>query len=306
MESSDNQYLLQWREHVLKAADALKKHDYEEYEFEIGEMHTAYEAYKKDKKLEYEGETSFGAANDIFESVLSTLFIKNQNAVKDFVSTVREDKNLQSQFMFYETLKHYKPEYDRDKYLEEAVELALKKIDNKTLNESNAKLYQVLKKHNIKPDDYLNEDNLKFYHLCETIFANPKSLSNLAKLNETFNQVAQCMVERAELLNEKESKPKTMTVQEFANKCNLTLTESEKSFLSILLSTNKEAEREQLYETQRKECLKQIELLLNEADSTTQSRLNSLLASIQAKKYNKETILEDIVKIMEVSEILNL
>lgn len=304
MESLDNKYMLKWREHVLKAAEALKNHDFETYEQEAHEMENAYEAYKKDDELSYKDETTFGAANDIFESALPTLFVKNQNAVRDFVKTVREDKNLQAQFMFYESLKEYKKEYDRSKYLEEAVKLALEKIDYKTIKESNAKLYNVLREHNIKPVDFLNEDNLEFYRLCETIFAHPKSLSNLAKLNETFNRVANYMEKNAHLV-EREDNNDIMSLKEFANKCNLTLTESEKDFLTTLLTPQTEEARKQLFEKQKAACLTQIESLLNESDSSTETRLSTLLDNVKSKEYNKDTVLEDIVKIMEISEILN-
>ena len=300
---SDNQYILKWREHVLKAAEALKDKDYETYEFEIGEMEKAYDELKRDDALSYEGETTFGAANDIFESALPTLFIKNQNAVRDFIKTVREERNLQAQFMFSESLKEYKEEYDRAKYLEEAVRLALENIDYKTIKESNAKLYKVIREYNIKPSDFLSESNLEFYRLCETIFHHPKSLSNLSKLNETFNRVAKHMEENAKA-NKQVDEENGMSLTEFAKKCNATLTESEKEFLNTLLSPNNEEGRKKLFENQKKNCLAQIETLLNESDSSSVNRLNVLLDSVKSKQYNKETVLEDIVKIMEINEIL--
>ena len=300
---SDNQYILKWREHVLKAADALKNKDYETYEFEIGEMERAYDDLKRDDALSYEGETTFGAANDIFESALPTLFIKNQNAVRDFIKTVREDRNLQAQFMFYESLKEYKEEYDRAKYLEEAVKLALENINYKTIKESNAKLYKIIREHNIKPSDFLSESNLEFYRLCETIFHHPKSLSNLSKLNETFNKVAKRMVENAKAVKKVE-KNDDMSLTEFVKKCNASLTESEKEFLNTLLTPNSEEDRKKLFENLKKDCLTQIETLLNESDASSSNRLNVLLDNIKAKEYNKDTVLEDIVKIMEISEIL--
>ena len=309
MNTSDNQYILKWREHVLKAAEALKNHDYETYESEMHAMENVYEEYKKDEALSYKDETTFGAANDIFESALPNLFVKNQSAVRDFVKTVREDKNLQAQFMFYETLKEYKEEYDRSKYLEEAVKLALEKINPKTIKESNAKLYKILKEYNIKPLDYLNEDNLIFYRLCETIFSSPKSLANLSKLNETFNRVAEKMEEHAKVNQKKideTQKEQVMTIEEFVNKCNINLTESEKTFLSTLFSPTDENQRRELFEKQRNECLLQLENLMTESnDSSTMSRLDTLLGTVKNKNYNKETVLEDIVKIMEISEILN-
>ena len=305
MESSENQYILQWREQVLKAAEALRQHDYEGYEQAMQEMDNAYEEYKKDEALSYNDETTFGAANEIFESALPTLFVKNQSVVREFIETMRGDKNLQAQFLFYETLSQYKPEYDRGKYLEEAVKLALEKIDYKTLQESNNKLYNIIKTHNIKPTEFLSEENLEFYRLCETIFAHPKSLTNLAKLNETYNRISKHMEEKAKLV-EKEEKAEVMSLKDFTQNCNLNLTEAEKDFLHTLLSPKSEEDRKALFETHKKECLEQIESLINESnDSSTTNRLNTLMNNVKSKSYNKETVLEDIVKILEISDILN-
>lgn len=304
MENNDNQYILQWREHVLKAAEALKSQDYDAYETEMEEVNNAYEALRHDESLSYDNEDSFGVANEIFESALPTLFIKNQQAVREFMKTVREDKNLISQFMFYETLKECKEGYNVKDYLKEAIQLVAPKLDMATVKESNQKAFAVLRKYNIKPSQPLNEDNVNFYRLCNVIFTSPKSLTNLSKLNEAFNKMAAYVESHAKVITENVDYS-LMTLQEFSEKYNVILTEQEKEFLSTLLQPNRESERKNLYEAQRQECMRHIEKLLTESDAQTSSRLNSLLNSIQNKEYNKETILEDIVKIMEINDILN-
>lgn len=304
MESANNQYILKWKEHVLKAAEALRNKDYETYESEMEEMESTVEEMKRDEQLSYNGETSFGVANEMFESALPTLFINNKNAVKDVIQTIREDKNLIAQFMFFESLKQYKKDYDLQKYLDEAVALALSHMDVKSVKESNQKFYNMLRKHNIKASMPLNENNINFYNYCDIIFTHSKSLSNIGKLNETFNKIAKHVKDNA--ININEEKYTLQTVKEFVDNCNRNLTESEKEFVNILISNTNENNKKEFFESQKLSCIENIESLINEStDNATNNRLNNLLESIQNKTYNKETVLQDIIKIMEINEVLN-
>lgn len=300
---NNNRYILDWREHVLKAAEALRNHDYETYEAEIGEMENVYDEMRRDEALSYENEDSFGATDAIFESALYNLYLENKPAIKEYMATIKEDKNLHSQFMFFNTLKQCKKDFDKVKYLQEATDLALKGINPKTLRESNKKLRNVLKKYSIKPTSFLDEEDLRFYRLCDTMFASPRSLSNLAKLNETFNQVSELLESRIKIQDEKNEK--AMTINEFTSKYNKILTEGEKEFINTLLDSDNDEKRKAMYEEFKSACIKNIESDLKTADSSMKPRLNKLLETVTNKPYNKDTVILDIVKIMEVNELFN-
>lgn len=300
----NNKYILIWREHVLKAADALRNNDFDMYEKEIAEMEEAYEDYKKDKQLSYFNESSFGSANAIFESALMDLYKRNPKAIKEVVKTIKEDKNLHAQFLFLEALKQCKKEYDITKYVNDAVALAKKDIDSKTLMESNKKLYAVLRKYDIKATEPLNEGKLEFYNICDNLFknSNTSSLMALGTLNDNINKVVKFVNE--EVSKNKENKNKEVkSLQEFANKCNEALTNGEKEILSILLDTNNEAKQKKLFETKKKECLDKIKKVMNESEDSEKERLNNIYASLSSKTYNKKTVVEEVVKMLEIFDI---
>lgn len=299
---SENKYINEWRNHVLQAAAALKEDDRNRYEKEIELMNEAYEAYKKDNDLSYATETSFGVAREIFESALPTLFTKNKNVVKKVLKTIREDKNLLSQFMFFESLKKYKSEYDPKTYMEEVYNLTQEKLDLKTIKESNKKLFNLLKENNIKPSDYIDEDKLNFYNDCNFILTEKRTLSNIDKFSDTVKRVRNVMVENAK---DRESQPvkKTSSIEEFAEKWNSSLTESEKEILNVLLDTSKESKRKELFENYKKNCLKKIKSCLNEAEGDKKERLETLYSKVSSKTYDKDTIFEEMLKIIEVYNI---
>ena len=102
------------------------------------------EEYKRNEALINERNTNnFGILNHIFEDALPKLFKSNRKAVKSFIKTIQEDKNLLSQFQFYNALKQYDGKEDSKKYLDEALSLTKSRINCKTVNESNAKLKKI-------------------------------------------------------------------------------------------------------------------------------------------------------------------
>lgn len=301
---NQNKYITEWRDHVLKAAAALKENNHNSYEKEIELMNEAYEAYKKDNALSYENESSFGAAREIFETVLPELFVTNKKIVKKVLNTIREDKNLQAQFMFFEALKKYKTEYDLKKYLNEAYELAHKNIDFKTIKNSNRKFYSVLRENGIKAKDYLDENKLNFYRDCDKILVEKRNLSNISQMNETYNRVSK-FVETMAKEKEEETANKPVSIKEFATKLNANLTEGEKEILNTLLDSNNEDKRKTMFENYKKECLNKIKTTMIESKGEEKERLKNLYENLSKKTYNKDTIFEEMVKLLEVSEIFN-
>lgn len=299
--NGENQYILKWKEHVLKAADALRNNEFETYDAEMAEMEQAYEEYKKENQLSYFNESSFGSANAIFESALPQLYKTNQKVIKEVIKTIKEDKNLHAQFMFLEALKKYNKEYDLKEYVNNAFTLAKSHINPKTLNESNQKLYSVLRKHNIKASELLDEDKLKFYNDCDSLFKTNLSLNNLGTINTNFNKVMNFVNEQANKVKSEEIKVKTL--KEFADKYNATLTDSEKEILNTLLDTNNENKRKKMFEAKKKECMNRIKKLIEESEGSDKVRLNTLYENISSKIYDKNTVIEEVLKMLEVFDV---
>lgn len=302
--NKSEQYMAEWKKHVLQAADALKNNDFEKYESEMGMMENVYEDYRRDVQLSYNHEVSFGAAHGMFESALPKLFVKNQKVIKEVIKTIKEDKNLYAQFMFLEALKKYKKDYDLKKYINESFNLAKEHINQNTLTESNKKLYSVLKENNIIAEDYINENTLAFYRDCDMVFKTKKSLTNIDTLNEAFNRISEYVAKEAE--NRPEPKPQTInTIKEFANKMNSGLTESERKIMSTLLNTSNENARKKMFEEEKKKCLTKIKSLMHESSKEEKEKLQKMFDVVSQKEYNKNTIFEEMIKMLEISEIFN-
>ena len=297
----ENKYISEWRTHVLNAADALKEGDRSRYEEEISMMNEAYESYKKDTDLSYLNETSFGVAREIFESAMPELFINDKKTLSKILKTIREDKNLSAQFMFFEALKNYKTSYNSEKYLTETYDLVKDNIDPATIKKSNKNLFSLLHENGIKAKDYIDEEKINFYNDCNKILTGKRTLANISEMNETYDRVNNYMINRAK---EKENEPviNMPTIKEFAEKYNAILTENEKEILNTLLEKDEDKQRK-LFEDYKKDCLKKVKQMIMESEGDDKERLNTLYKTLSTKVYNKEKIFEDIIKMLEVSNI---
>ena len=184
--NKENQYIIEWRNNVLDAAKALNENDFSTYDKLMNIAESNYKLYKREVALTYECK-NFGMANYIFEDALPQLFKSNKNAVKEFVNTIKEDKNLLSQFQFYKSLEKNNNNVDTSEYVTETFNLACESIDMKSLKESNKKLSNIIKKYNIKPNDFIPEEKMKLYENCNYIFSTKKKLTNLMEMKTSFD-----------------------------------------------------------------------------------------------------------------------
>lgn len=305
MEESNNKYILQWRECVLKAAKALEEKNFDLYNTLMDEVNIAYEEYKKDSALTYEC-TNFGMANYIFEDALPTLFKSNKKAVKEFIKTIKEDKNLLYQFQFYKALEKYNKNIVSKDYINEALEIVKNNIDKKTINESNGKLARIITKYNIKPTETIPNKNMGLFESCDFLFKNTKRLTNLTTINENINNVVEFMENNYNVVNEDKINILSL-IENFEKKYNSLLNEEEKNFVKEIMDfkkEDKENKKEKLFNKFKNECLETINKLISESDNDDKEGLLAIKEQIMDKTYCAETLVKDMAKLLEIRDIL--
>lgn len=301
-----NKYLVKWNNYMTEASKALEANDFLSYESLMENANSAYKDYKRDRSLVYEC-SNFGLANYIFEDALPTLFKTNTNAVKEFISLVKEDKNLGTQVRFYRAMKNYNTSLNASEYLTEMVELAKKNINPKTLQESINKASALIKKYEIKPNERISDEVMGLYESCDYLFKNNRKLTNLSNVNEAFNNVVAYMKNNAsEKLNESKKSFNSL-IEEFEKKYSNMLTEAEQEFVREITKA-KEGDRNnkksKLFEKLKSDCLTIIEKLLKESSADEAVGLNAIKEQIESKTFSHETLVQDVAKLLEIRDIL--
>lgn len=300
--NKENKYILNWRNNILEAAKALNNNDFALYENIMYNANNDYQDYKKDIELTYEC-TNFGMCNYIFEDALPTLFKENKKAIKEFITTIKEDKNLLSQFQFYKSLEKNNDNINTSEYITESFNLACENIDIKTINESNKKLSDIIKKYNIKPSDFIPQEKLDLFENCNYVLSKKKKLTNLMEMKNSFDNVVSYVKNNINNLNENK-KSNLSLIDEFNTKYGNKLNESEKLFVKEMISS-KTAKKETLFNNLKNECLKQLDKMKLDAKTDNDKLgLNELEEQIKSKMFNESTLIKDVAKLLELNVVL--
>lgn len=299
----NNRYILQWKDYISKASEALENKHFDEYEDMMSKAEEYYKLYREDSKLTYEC-TNFGMANYIFENALPSLFKTNKNIIKEFIETIKNDNNLLVQFKFYNALKNINEGVDKRLYINEALQILKKNINVKTLNESNNKLFTIIKENKIRPTSVINESDLKYFNSCDYLFKHNPKLSNLNFINENLNTV----IEYCDYKNINNSTSDFASMMEsFEEKYKNILTEEEKSFVKEIIDTKSEnatGKKETLFNKIKSECIETLNTLLESSDNDEKDGLNTIKGQINNMMFCENTLVKDIAKLLEIRDIL--
>ena len=290
--------------------EALKKNDYKAYEYVKDMLEEAIGESKLEKELMNElNTTNFGILNHIFESELPNLIKTNKKAVKDVIKTIKEDKNLRSQFNFYNVIKEQYNSKHADIIspsvaLEKIAKVVCEDIDLETVKKSNNKLRKVMMENNIIPSDFIDDESKKLYENGNVILTTKRTTNNMIPLVESYDAVCKWMDKHKDDKKENGQDVDTL-IEEFENKLKTNLNESEMSFVQEITdfkSPIAEKRKEKLFNKFKNECIAKINEMLKE--DSENAELKGLSDQINEMAFNKESIVKDIAKLLEIRDIL--
>ena len=307
----NKEYNKEFSNYINIMSEALKREDFKAYEYTKSMLDECIEECKEEKALMNEMKTSnFGVLNHIFESQLPTLLKVNKKAVRDVVKAIREDVNLRSEFNFYNVIKN---QYNSDLsskigaevMLNEIADVIINNINQDTVIDSNKKLRKIMEDNNVIPIDYIDDESRKLYESGHILLTNKKKASNMIALMESQKSVCEYM-ENHKVINDAKKKDVGSLIEEFENKLKTNLNESEMSFVKQITdfkSPIAEQRKEKLFNKFKNECVEKLNKMLKE-DKNNES-LKSLSKQIGEMKYNNESIVGDIAKLLEIRDILS-
>jgi hypothetical protein len=302
----DNKY----QDYINIMSEALQKDDFKAYEYVKEMLDEAIEESKHEKELMNEmNTTNFGVLNHIFENELPTLIKTNKKAVRNVIKAIKEDKNLINQFNFYNVIKEQYNGSHADmisskEALENLAKIVGENIDLKTVKASNKKLRNVMIESGVKPSNFVDEESRKLYENGDIILTSKRNTNNMISLVESYNAVSNWMdTHKSDKINE--GKTPDELISEFEEKLKNNLNESEMSFVQQITdwrSPIAEQRKEKLFNKFKNECIDKINEMLKEDAENVE--LKGLSDQINEMSFNKETIVKDIAKLLEIRDIL--
>lgn len=307
---NNKKYQEEFSNYIAIMNEALQKDDYKAYEYAKDMLEEAIDESKHQKKLMNEmNTTNFGVLNHIFENELPTLIKTNKKGVKEVIKTIKEDKNLKNEFNFYNVIKEqYNSKLAEiiipETVLEKLTKIVCEDIDLKTVKASNKKLRDVMIENNITPSDFVDAESMKLYENGNVILTTKKTTNNMIPLLESYDAVCKWMTAHKD-----DKKPNgediDTLIENFENKLKTNLNESEISFVQEITDFKNpiaEKRKEKLFNKFKNECIDKINAMMKE--DTDNVALKGLSDQINEMKFNKDSIVEDIAKLLEIRDIL--
>ena len=304
-------YKEEFSNYISIMKEALERENFDAYDTARDMLEESIGECRHEKELESQLDTNnFGVLNHIFEDRLPDLFKNNKKAVRDVIKLIKEDKNLSAQFDFYNNIRNYKGKItemiDPVGYLSHfnAVVEKHNLIDKNTIIESNKKLRKVLKENNVIPTEFIDEESMSLYGAGHNLLTKKQSLKNMVTLTESINSVKNYMNKHKDDKVNESVDPQQL-VNDFENKLKETLTESEMSFVKEITdwrSPIAEQRKEKLFNKFKNECISKVDEMLKE--DTGNVELESLKKQLEEQKFNKDSIVQDIAKLLEIRDIL--
>ena len=265
--------------------------------------------------LESLSDQPFGAIKNVFEGISDKLYEspEGKKIIGKYVKAIREGKNSSDAYSVYEFVYHSPVVENPERFLNEAVSLMTEDFDRKAFANDKKRIANVVAEavSLVGEDaDFVRNEinrNLDINEAIDYIITNKKSFGNLA---EYVNKVSIVEKHLAENMQEMPNEYSSKTGKELMSDLNEALeglSDWEKDAIKeVTLTKLSKSNLSELFEAKKNECLEKIdEAIENENSIETKAHLENMRKQLSEKKYNEETIVEDIVTLAELNKTLN-
>lgn len=251
---------------------------------------------------------NFGIIYNIFENNTEQLFkSKNgRNAIREIVTLIRENKILRTEHTVYNLFKNIEESLNRqigiEGYVKKLVE-TIKPVSKSAIIENNNKLISLFRKYKLNEEININ-DNLKHvYESIEFLLTHTPNLQNVKAYIKAENIIEENLKENIVSRKLNEDINIGQVLLDLTNKYKYSLNEDEQKVID-LLSENQDTE--QIYNNYKVKVVENINNIIKSCDnSTIKANLNEVVNTINGMKFSKQTVVDDIIKLIKIEDKLN-
>ena len=254
----------------------------------------------------------FGYLKESFENIAPSLWMSSngKETIKKYKNTIKENKELLKLHNLYENIRKANKNSDIDFFVNSVV--------SKDWNINTAKLDEGLKKLGAvvaegytkvfdKADALLPKKDGKLYSAVKYITENKKSEKNIYEYSEAvkvLREKIESNEEKKSLFESKADEKLADSVRLFNEKYENELDEKEKTIVKEMAESN---DSKSVFDKYKKLCEDKIKLSKDrfdsEGDIESSKKVSTILEQVSKKEYSKESVFEDICKLIELSEV---
>jgi hypothetical protein len=259
--------------------------------------------------------SSFHEIKTIFEAMAPSLFSTHDGRVciKSFLTTINENKSLQTAYLLNENIAHCAYEGDKKSFLMESLGM-IKDVSKAQFLKGIAKLQENLMEGiSILTDEdianinkAINEININkpMGEVLDSVTFNPKRMSSLLEFNHYVDALVPFMEQIQKNSIKLSENNNVETVEEILNRINEEESKENLEFFKTLVeSENKET----IFEEYKDNCTRAIRKAIRENKSNTEvsNKLENILEKVNRKTYNISTFGSDIASFIELENVVN-
>lgn len=279
----------------------------------IEECNSRIEFINMVKKADDLSNKSFGYIKECFEALSPELFNTNggKTILNKYLSTVNGNKNLLILRSICEAIRKGGKESNYPFFMNKILE-ATGKIDRSSLKEDVKSLGLVLAEGysyiGKKAEKLLPSEDKKLYAAIDYITENVANLNHMTEYANAMMIIEEHLKSKDSVANIFESKKledlASELLEEFNKKYSDTLSEDEAKVLKEIASSEN---RENVFNKYKESCIEKISEAKKKFDATgdggSSKRLENVIEQVNNKKFNLDTIGEDVCNLIELSNI---
>ena len=254
----------------------------------------------------------FGYLKESFENIAPSLWMSSngKETIKKYKNTIKENKELLKLHNLYENIRKANKNSDIDFFVNSVVskdwDINISKLDE-GLKKLGAVVAEGYTKVFDKADALLPKKDGKLYSAVKYITENKKSEKNIYEYSEAvkvLREKIESNEEKESLFESKADEKLADSVRLFNEKYENELDEKEKTIVKEMAESN---DSKSVFDKYKKLCEDKIKLSKDkfdsEGDSESSKKVSTILEQVSKKEYSKETVYEDVCKLIELSEV---
>lgn len=254
----------------------------------------------------------FGYLKETFENIAPSLWMSSngKETIKKYKNTIKENKELLKLHNLYENIRKANKNSDIDFFVNSVVskdwDINISKLDE-GLKKLGAVVAEGYTKVFDKADALLPKKDGKLYSAVKYITENKKSEKNIYEYSEAVKVLREKIESndaKESLFESKADEKLADSVRLFNEKYENELDEKEKAIVKEMAESN---DSKSVFEKYKKLCEDKIKLSKDkfdsEGDSESSKKVSTILEQVSKKEYSKESVFEDICKLIELSEV---
>ena len=308
-ENTENKEDPQYRGKVLmqRALDHLEKGNIEEFETDRALANKFFDemnAEEEEMDALYNESRNFGIIYQVIESNVPTLLEtkEGQKVLRNIIKTIKGNKILHEQFKAYNNLQPLHKINNVDEYIAESLSL-VPKFNKKDVKENNERLIKLIKKYNLDEMIDIDDEKLNLFESIEFVTMNKKSLKNIDDYVNATKMI------KESIINLPVSETKDFSIEDYAEEINNVSENIAKELnsaeIKLLMEVTNGNSEEYFNECKSKTLSKLDEMISNEKDIETKSRLSKIYEKINNKRYNKKNAIVDIAEMVEMQDAID-